>query len=170
MMTRRHWMIAAALALSGHALAQDDSGRTPIGAVAVTVYHATDGDPAKAGHGSSGKVSESLAKRLRGEEHLRFKHYRELGSDNQPLLRSYENWAEPLKPATDLLVRFEAQGKPSAEGVVIDLELWAARRKIVKTDARLAHGRPLFLLGPEWRGGRLIVAVELAETPKKGSS
>lgn len=169
MRTLRHWLMVAALALQGHADAQDDSGRTPIGAISVTVYHAADGKPSSDDRSASGKVSESLAKRLRAEEHLRFKHYRQLGSDTQPLLRSYENWAEPLKPSTELLVRFEAQGKPSAEGAVIDLELWAARKKIVKTDARLTRGRPLFLLGPEWRGGRLIVAVELAEMPKTGS-
>lgn len=168
MMTRRQW-IAVALALPGLARAQDDSGRAPIGAVAVSVYHATDGDPAAAGK-SVGKVPESLAKRLRAEPQLRFQHYRLLGSDTRALLRSYENWAEPLKPANELLVRFEAQGRPSTEGTVVDLELWVARKKIVKTDARLARGRPLFLLGPEWRGGRLIVAVELAETPKAGSS
>ena len=31
--------------------------------------------------------------------------------------------------------------------------------------ALLAGDRPLFVLGPEWRGGRLIVAVSLAAAP-----
>ncbi len=48
--------------------------------------------------------------RLRKEERLRFKHYRLLGQDTQALLRSYESWAQPLKPSDEVLVRFEAKG------------------------------------------------------------
>jgi hypothetical protein len=68
-----------------------------------------------------------------------------------------------------VLVRFEAQGRPTKKSAVLDLELWLGRKKIVKTDARLEGDRPLFVLGPEWRGGRLIIAVALASEPKPGS-
>jgi hypothetical protein len=68
-----------------------------------------------------------------------------------------------------VMVRFEAQGKPTKKTAILDLELWLGRKKIVKTDARLEGHRPLLVLGPEWRGGRLIISVALAQEAKKGS-
>jgi hypothetical protein len=44
----------------------------------------------------------------------------------------------------------------------LDVELWLSRKKILKTDAAMEPDKPLLVLGPEWRGGRLIIAVELA--------
>ena len=168
-MNRRTWFIAClALVLPVIACGQEDPGKAKIGWVCVTVYHATDGDPNAAG-GKSVAVPEETANRLRKEERLRFKSYRLLGQDTQALLRSYESWAEPLKPSDEIMVRFEAQGRPTKHTAILDLELWLGRKKTVKTDARLEGDRPLFVLGPEWRGGRLIIAVALAQKQEPGS-
>ena len=150
------------------AVAQVDPGRTNIGRVSVTVYHATDGDPTVAGS-KAAAVGAETAERLRGEKRLRFKSYRTLGQDVQPLLRSYESWAQPLKPSDEVLVRFEARSAPTKEVTGLDLELWLSRKKVLKMDARLEGKRPLFVLGPQWRGGRLIIAVALAPEKKPGS-
>lgn len=149
-------------------LAEEDPGRTEVAMVRVTVYYATDGNPKAAGSKAQ-RVSQEVAKRLASEERLRFKHYRVLGQDTPALLRSYESWAEPLKPSDEVLVRLEAQGPADENSAVLDMELWLARKKILKADARLEGDRPLYLLGPEWRGGRLIIAVALAPTAKPGS-
>lgn len=168
-MNRRLWIIhALGWLLAAPAWSQDDPGRSPIGALTVTVYHATHGDPKVAG-ATAKPVPAETAERFRKEERLRFKHYRLLGQETQPLLRSYESWAQPLKPSDEILVRFEAQGRPTQKTAIIDLELWLARKKILKTDARLLGDRPLLMLGPEWRGGRLIISVALAPKPKPGS-
>lgn len=165
MMRRREWIRAgvmlAVLAFSGATRAQDDPGRANIGRVSVTVYYATNGDPKAAGEEKK-TVSKDTEKRLRGEDRLSFKSYRILGQDVQSLLRSYESWAQPLKPSDEVLVRFEARSKPTKDDVALDLELWLSRKKVLKTDARLEGDKPLFVLGPEWRGGRLIIAVALA--------
>lgn len=141
--------------------AQDDPGRGRIGEVEVTVYFATDGDPGAAGKKAQ-EVSEATKLRLQREERLRFSHYRAMGADTQPVFRSYENWAQPLKPSDEILVRFDTSSQPREGYFSVDLELWLARKKILKTDVGFQPGRPLFVLGPEWRGGRLIVAVSLA--------
>ncbi len=168
-MNLRPWLIACfGLVLAGAVRAQQDPGKAEIALVRVTVYHATDGDPAVAGEHAV-PVSAATADRLRSEERLRFKSYRILGQDTQPLLRSYESWAQPLKPSDEVMVRFEAQGRPTKHTAILDLELWLARKKTVKTDARLEGDRPLFFLGPEWRGGRLIIAVSLAQKEKSES-
>lgn len=168
-MTRRSWMgcfsTALAAAMVAPARSAEDPGRTSIGQVSVTVYYGTNGDPKAAGP-KAGEVDKLTLARLRSEERLRFKDYRLLGQDTQPLLRSYENWAQPLKPSDEVLVRFEARSKPTRKSTGLDLELWLGRKKILKTDARLEGGRPLFILGPEWRGGRLIIGIALAPKEK----
>ena len=168
-MNRRNWIIASLCLLAGgSAWALEDPGKAKIGLVCVTVYHATDGDPEVAGKHTVA-VSQETANRLHNEERLRFKSYRILGQDTQALLRSYESWAQPLKPSDEVMVRFEAQGRPTKQTAILDLELWLARKKTVKTDARLEGDRPLFVLGPEWRGGRLIIGVALAHPQKSGT-
>jgi hypothetical protein len=171
-MTRRYWILklvlATGLALAGIATAQEDPGKANMGRVAVTVYYGTNGDPKVAGAKTTA-ASPEIEKRLRGEERLRFSQYRLLGEDVQPLLRSYESWAQPLKPSDEVLVRFEARSRPTKQSTGLDLELWLSRKKILKTDARLEGNRPLFVLGPEWRGGRLIIGVALAPKLKPGS-
>jgi hypothetical protein len=147
---------------AGRVSAQEDAGRTKVGALEVTVYFATNGDPKAAGEKAQ-EISEELRMRLSSEERLRFAHYRALGADRQDIFRSYENWAQPLKPSDEILVRFETRTQPKENSVSLDLELWIARKKILKTDAQLRQGRPLFVLGPEWRGGRMIIAVALAK-------
>jgi hypothetical protein len=162
------WMIAClGFALAGIASGKEDAGKEKIGLVSVTVYYATHGD-AKAAGEKTAAVPQKTAERLRKEEKLRFKTYRMLGQDTQALLRSYESWAQPLKPSDEVMVRFEAQGKPTQQTAVLDLELWLGRNKTVKTDARLEVDLPLYVLGPEWRGGRLIIAVALVQERKSG--
>lgn len=165
----RHWMMCAVTLLAaGPAHAVEDPGKARIAMLRVSVYHATNGDPHAAGPKAI-EIDAATAERFRREQRLRFRHYRLLGQDTQPLLRSYENWAEPLKPSDEVMVRFEAQGRPTKQTALLDLELWLARKKIVKTDARLEGDKPLLMLGPEWRCGRLIIAVALAP-PEPSSS
>jgi hypothetical protein len=170
MMIRHKWLrLALAVMLSSNlGFSQDDPGKSNIGWVAVTVYYATNGDPKVAG-AKTVSVTQEIERRLRGEARLRFKNYRLLGQDVQPLLRSYESWAQPLKPSDEVLVRFEARSLPTQQATGLDLELWLGRKKILKTDARLEGNRPLFILGPEWRGGRLIIGVALAPKKNPGS-
>lgn len=156
------WLaLAAGLSLAGGSHAADDPGKAELGKVVVRVIHATNGDAAAAGK-EAAALDKATEKRLRSEEKLRFKSYRLLGKDAQPLFRSYENWAQPLRPSDEVLVRFEARSRPTERATRLDLELWFGRKKILKSDVVLEGGRPLFVLGPEWRGGRLIIAVSLA--------
>lgn len=151
-------------ALPAHVCGQSDPGRAELAELETTVYFATDGDPAAAGPKAE-PISEHLEKRLRSEARLRFSHYRAMGGDTQAILRSYENWAEPLKPSDEILVRFETRTQPNAGSYALDLELWLSRKKVLKTDVLLLPDRPLFILGPKWRGGNLVIAVQLASNP-----
>lgn len=171
-MNRRNWLftlIAVVFPIGSNVSnAQDDPGKANMGNVSVSVFYATNGDPKAAGS-KAAKLGPETEKSLRKEERLVFKSYRTLGRDVQPLLRSYESWAQPLKPSDEVLVKFEARSLPTEDSVRLDLELWLSRKKILKTDARLENNQPLYILGPEWRGGRLIIAVALAPKAKPGS-
>lgn len=144
-----------------------DRGKEAVGEVEVVVYFGTDGDPAKAGERTM-EVPAATAEQLRRHEPLKFTHYRLLGSDRQKVYRSYENWAQPIKGSDEILCRFETESMISHETMRLDLELWLSRKKILKSGMALTHGKPVLVLGPEWRGGRLIVAVELAPPPEPG--
>lgn len=154
-------MLPAVLVSIATARAQTDPGKDVIGTVTTIVYHATNGDPAAAGARAKAVTAET-AQRLAKEQKLKFSNYLELGRDTKPLFRSYENWAQPLPPSDEILLRFEAQSKLSKERMRLDVELWLSRKKILKTGAAMEAGKPLLVLGPEWRGGRLIISVELA--------
>lgn len=169
-MRRREWLVCAGFSLLGMGFADAqadpgkasaDPGKAKVGAVKVAVLYATDGDPAAAGK-TAVAVAKDTEVRLQAEERLRFKNYRQLGQDVQPLFRSYENWAQPLRPSDEILVRFEARSAPTAASTRLDVELWLSRKKIMKTDALLEGDRPLYVLGPAWRGGRLIISIGLA--------
>lgn len=153
-------LLSGAISLGTHTLAQQDPGKQVVGKIKVEVYHATDDDPQLAGKNAI-EVAAQLTQRLQREKHTRFKHYRLLGTDTKELFRSYENWAEPVKPSDEIMVRFEAQSNPTPQLALLDLELWLGRKKIIKTDIGLTKDKPLWVRGPEWRKGHLIISVSL---------
>lgn len=157
------FILFSILGKGGTVSAQEDPGRTKIGKVQVTVYFATNADPKAAGDRAE-EISTEIKSQLQSESRLKFSHYRAMGADTESVFRSYENWAQPLKPSDEVLVRFETRRQPMDESLTLDLELWLARKKILKTEVLLKSGRPLYVLGPEWRGGNLIVAVALAQS------
>jgi hypothetical protein len=154
--------VIALLAISAtYSHAQTDAAGAEIGNLKVTVYYATNGDPTAAGQRAE-KVSEKTKTKLSAAESLRFKHYRYLASESKAIFKSYENWSQPLKPSDEILVRFETRLAPSKNEIPLNIDLWLSRKKVLKSDVTLKNGQPLYILGPEWRGGRLIIAVELA--------
>lgn len=150
------------------AYAQDagkDTGKEKVGRLKATLYIGTDEDVAKLGDktNKAAPVDQATAKRFRSIPKMSFKHYRILGADAQAVFRSYENWVSPLKPSEEILLSFESRGRAEDGGLRLDLEFWQQRRKVMKSDPVLYLGKPLFILGPKWRGGTLIIAVELVE-------
>lgn len=168
---RCQWFILlCGLAFSGLPTRADeggpDKGKEVVGKVKSILYIGTDGDPAALGEKVK-PVGAATMKRLQQIEKMRFKHYRILGVDTQAVFRSYENWLAPLKPSEEILLSYESRGRSADHGLRLDLELWQHRRKVMKSDPVLHKGKPLLILGPKWRGGTLIIAVELTELSLK---
>jgi hypothetical protein len=157
-------VVFAVLVALGGGLRAADRGRETLADLTVRVFYATDGDPAAAGPRAAAPTAESVA-RLRAHEKLDFAHYRVLGQDTRSLYRSYENWAEPIRGSEEILCRFEISKRLSDTALRIDFELWISRKKTLKSNVRLATDKPLLILGPAWRGGRLIISVEMSPKP-----
>jgi len=130
----------------------EDPGLDKIGSFGVQLIYATNGDASAAGERAKDVPKEFVAE-----------SYRFLGSDKKPILKGYENWASPLKPSKEILISFESRKRIDKERLQMVLEYWQGSRKILTTDPVLTKGKSLYLLGPEWRKGRLILEVKILD-------
>ena len=143
-------------------LSAKDPGMEAIGSMSVQLLFATDDDPKIAGTLAK-EVPVGEVKKLKEIEELKFSEYRLLGTDTPDILKGYESWATPLRPSKEILVSFQPIKRTEDGKVQMVLEYWQSKRKIFSTNPLLAKGRTLYLLGPEWRNGRLILAVRVEE-------
>lgn len=140
----------------------NDLGKEVVGRLEVNIYFATNGDAAIAG-ASAKKLAAPMEAKLRALKSPRFASYRFIGNDRQPVFRSYENWLTPIKGSDELLLSFEPRGEVKNGKLMLDLEFWQSKKKIMKAGPTLSKGKPLYIFGPKWRGGRLIMEIQLVE-------
>lgn len=133
-----------------------------IGSLSVKLIFATNDDPEIAGSLARG-ISEGEVHQLQLIKELQFREYRLLGTDQPNILKGYESWATPLRPSKEILVSFQPTKRTEADKVQMVLEYWQSKRKIFSTNPLLTKGKTLYLLGPEWRKGRLILAVRIED-------
>lgn len=144
-------------------LRAQDPGKLEIGTVRTELIYATD---AELGDltvlGANAKVlNESETKPLTKSKHIPvFKHFVRLGSQDQPLLRGYKNWAQPMANSKAIMVTFQPQGQVNKKER-IDLELWQNEKMVLRADPTLNQGERVYILGPKWRGGNLIITIQL---------
>jgi len=141
---------------------KDDTGKESVGTLKVSLIFGTNGDAGAKVVGEKAVNPEpAQLEALTKLKAIKFKHFKVLGADIQPVFRSYENWAAPLKGSKELLLSFQPRGEAGEDTLQIDLEFWQSHKKIMKSGPILKKGKPLFILGPQWRGGRLLIVVEL---------
>ena len=87
-----------------------------------------------------------------------YSNYHLIGRHSQKVFKEYESWVVPSK---DLCLKIDSRGPAEGGGVNVHLQLWQDTKVLVKSDAVLLEGKPIFLGGPEWRRGRLIFVVRL---------
>lgn len=91
---------------------------------------------------------------------FKFKHFHLIGRHTQKVFKEYESW---VVPSQDLCLKMDSRGPAEGGGVNLHLQLWQDKKVLVKSDAVIRKDRPVFLGGPNWRGGRLIFVVVLKE-------
>ena len=87
-----------------------------------------------------------------------YSNYHLIGRHSQKVFKEYESWVVPSK---DLCLKIDSRGPAGGGGVNVHLQLWQDTKVLVKSDAVLLQDKPIFLGGPDWRGGRLIFVVRL---------
>ena len=87
-----------------------------------------------------------------------FKHFEILGQHQQDIFREYESW---VVPSRDLFLKIDSKGPADKGGVNLHLQVWREQQVLVKSDAVLRPGSPLFIGGPKWKEGRLIFVLSL---------
>lgn len=89
-----------------------------------------------------------------------YSNYHLIGKHTQKVFKEYESWVVPSK---DLCLKIDSRGPAGEGGVNVHLQLWQDTKVLVKSDAVIRPGKPIFLGGPNWRGGRLIFVVMLKQ-------
>lgn len=140
----------------------EDPGKEQIGSLSVELIYATNGvikeiEP----HGKA--LSKEDEKKIRAIKKLSFQEYQSMGIEIPKILRSYETWATPLRPSKEMLISLEPLSREGDDKLQLVLEYWQSKRKLFSTNPTLVKGKPLYLLGPKWRTGRVILKLKLLE-------
>ena len=151
-------MIAALLCGVAVSSAQKkaDVTKQSIGKLKVSLIFGTDGEAQKG-------MKKVTGDRLKNLKTIKFSNFYLMGEDTQPVLKRYINWANPIKGSKQILLSFQPGGKPMENTLKMDLELWIAQKKVMKSVDNLTTGKPVYIQGPAWRGGKLIVVAELLD-------
>ena len=87
-----------------------------------------------------------------------YQRFEILGQHLQDVFREYESWVVPTK---DLFLKVDSKGPAKGGGMNLHLQFWRDQQVLVKTDAVLRAGSPLFIGGPKWREGQLVFVLVL---------
>jgi len=83
------------------------------------------------------------------------------GSATQEINDRSESWLVPSKTFWLGLKARRALSKEAQGGYLLSLQLFQEKRPIVDTEAKLAPGSPLFIRGPQYGKGQLIIVLQV---------
>ena len=155
------------LALMAVAGAQDP-GKEVIGRVRTAVLFGTNGSPDSLGDGVVSLGGAEVA-RLRQVAKLEpYETFVKLGSVDQDILRGYKSWAQPINGSQALMLTFQPQASiKESRKLRLDVEYWQKSKMTLRWDRVFEVGKRVYLIGPKWRDGNLIITVELVNLRAK---
>jgi len=154
-------MVLAAGLAAGPVSGSEDPDKEEIGIIRTEVIFGTPSSGAALGLET---LTEADQERLRQSRNIPdYDYYLRLGRDEGTVFRGYQNWTSPLAKSEAIMVAFQPQGRIGTSKLRLDLEFWQNKKLVLRTDPVLEEGRRVFILGPKWRDGRLIIMVELVD-------
>jgi hypothetical protein len=165
----RHFCLIAALLAAGTGMnqAQDAKAKAAAAPAAAEteaqvegmLFFASDKDEAPA-QKEKVNVDPAVLKDLSARlgKAFKFQHFHLIGKHTQKVFKGYESW---VVPSQDLCLKMDYRGPTEGGGLNLHLQLWQEKNVLVKSDTILRKNQPVFLGGPDWRGGRLIFVVAL---------
>ena len=86
----------------------------------------------------------------------------------QNILKGYKSWAQPIRNSEALMVTFQPQASIKEDRKLrLDVEYWQKSKMALRWDRVFEVGKRVYLVGPEWRDGNLIITVELVSLVRK---
>jgi hypothetical protein len=123
------------------------------------VYATTDAAKLTGSYEKAPENQKDLFGRL-GKVFMPYTHFEIIGQHVQDVFREYESW---VVPSRDLFLKIDSKGPAPDGGMNLHLQVWREQQVLVKTDAVLHPGSPLFIGGPKWRDGQLLFVLDLAK-------
>lgn len=84
-----------------------------------------------------------------------------VGSASQEVGDQAENWLVPTKSFWFGLKARRSSSKEAQGGYLLSLQLFQEKRPLVDTEVKLAPGSPLFIRGPQYGNGHLIIVLQV---------
>lgn len=84
-----------------------------------------------------------------------------VGSNTQEIGEQGESWLVPSKSFRLGLKARRALSKEAQGGYLLNLQLFQEKRPLVETEVKLAPGSPLFIRGPQYGKGQLIIVLQI---------
>jgi hypothetical protein len=145
-----------------------DPGKEVIGQVRTEVLFGTSGPVTSLG---DGVIVVSAAEKTRLQKVSKLEPYRnfvKLGSVEQHILKGYKSWAQPIRNSQALMLTFQPQASiKESRKLRLDVEYWQKSKMALRWDRVFEVGKRVYLVGPKWRDGNLIITVELVSLVKK---
>jgi hypothetical protein len=143
-----------------------DPGKEEIGKVRTELIFGTNDGVEALGSGVEALSAEDASRLMKSEQIGakigKFKNFVRLGSVEQSVLRGYKSWAAPIAGSETIMLTFQPQARVVEEKKVrLDIEFWQKKRMVWRWDPIVEVGKRIYLAGPKWRGGHLIITVEL---------
>src|ERR1700737_1655988 len=89
-------------------------------------------------------------------ENLGYSAFRVVAQAETPLKAGQENW---LKVGTDIKVLLYSITRTDRGEYLMTLQVFDSGKPLVETQARVTRGSPLFIRGPAWHAGQLVLAL-----------
>ncbi len=122
------------------------------GEIWAALIFATTEKTSPTSHEADKKTIAQLGKAFTG------KSFQLLGEHTQQIFSEYESWVVPSK---DLFLKIDSKGPTeNNDGVNLHLQLWRDKNVLLKTDVILRK-EPIYITGPKWGKGQLIMVIEL---------
>jgi len=156
------------LAVSAAVAHAQDPGKEVIGKVRTELLFGTNGPVTSLGSGVT-ELSPVEETRLRKVSKLvTLKNFVKLGSVEQDILKGYKSWAQPIRNSQALMVTFQPQAAiKESRRLRLDVEYWQKSKMALRWDRVFEVGKRVYLVGPKWRDGNLIITVELVSLVDK---
>lgn len=120
------------------------------------LYYAGPEDETK-GVVPEGRAAQ-LVERMKAEEKLQFPTYRLIGAVSEDVLKEYESW---VLPSEVFFIKLDSLGRDQEGALNATLNIWQQKNVLLKASMKLRKGRPMFVRGPKWGEGYIVIALLL---------